>query len=69
MTSDSNSSHKWKDRQHNGQKKKDNWTNNDLQNTIQKIKDRVNYSDSARHSSRAIHPPISELVLKNFINN
>ena len=28
-----------KDRQHNGQKKKDKRTNNDLQNTTQKIKD------------------------------
>jgi hypothetical protein len=30
---------KSKDRQHNGQKKKDNRTNNDLQNTTQKTKD------------------------------
>jgi hypothetical protein len=30
-----------KDRQHNGQKKKDKRKNNDLQNTTQKTKDRV----------------------------
>jgi len=30
-----------KDRQHNGQKKKDKRTNNDLQNNTDKIKDRV----------------------------
>ena len=30
-----------KDRQHNGQKKKNKRTNNDLQNTTQKTKDRV----------------------------
>jgi len=30
-----------KDRQYNDQKKKDNRTNNDLQNTVQKTKDRV----------------------------
>ena len=28
---------KSKDRQHNGPKKKDNWTNNDLQNTQKKL--------------------------------
>ena len=33
--------HKSKDRQHNGQKKKDKRTNNDLQNTTQKTKDRA----------------------------
>ena len=32
---------KSKDRQHNGQKKKDKRTNNDLQNTTHKTKDRV----------------------------
>jgi len=32
---------KWKVRQCNGQKEKDNRTNNDLQNTIQKTKDRT----------------------------
>ena len=32
---------KSKDRQHNGQKKKDKWTNNDLQNTTKKTKDRT----------------------------
>ena len=32
---------KSKDRQHNGQKKKNKRTNNDLQNTTQKTKDRV----------------------------
>ena len=31
-----------KDRQHNGQKKKDKGTNNDLQNTTQITKDRAN---------------------------
>ena len=30
-----------KDRQHNGQKKKDNMTNNDLQNTTHKTKDQI----------------------------
>jgi len=35
-------SRKWKkERQHNGQKKNDKSTNNDLQNTTQKTKDRV----------------------------
>ena len=29
---------KSKDRQHNGPKKKDNWTNNDLENTQKKLK-------------------------------
>jgi hypothetical protein len=32
---------KSKDRQHNGQKNKDKWTNNDLQNITHKTKDRV----------------------------
>ena len=34
-------SRKSKDRQHNGQKKRDKEINNDLQNTIQKTKDRA----------------------------
>ena len=32
---------RWKDRQHNGQKENDKSTNNDLQNTTQKTKDRA----------------------------
>ena len=32
-------SYKSKDREYNGQMKKDKWTNNDLQNTTQKTKD------------------------------
>jgi len=32
---------KLKDRQHNGQKKKDKWTNNDLKKHTHKTKDRV----------------------------
>jgi hypothetical protein len=35
-TADKMSVHKSKDRKHNGQKKKDKRTNNDLQNTMQK---------------------------------
>jgi len=30
--------HKSKDRQHNGQRKNDKWTNNDIHNTMQKTK-------------------------------
>jgi len=33
--------HKSKDRQYNSQNKKDNWTNNDLQSTTQKTRDRA----------------------------
>ena len=46
-----------KDRQNNGQKKKDNGTNSDLQNTTQKTKDRtirnpLNTRDELRSSGR-----------------
>jgi hypothetical protein len=31
------------------------------------LKKKKNYSDSARHPSQGISPPISQIVLKNFI--
>jgi hypothetical protein len=31
------------------------------------LKKKKNYSDSARHPSQDISPPISQIVLKNFI--
>jgi hypothetical protein len=31
------------------------------------LKKKLNYSDSTRHPSQDISPPISQIVLKNFI--
>jgi hypothetical protein len=63
-------SRKSKDRQHNGQKKKDKRTNHDLQNITYKTKDRVTRTPlktegEFRWSGRVVvHAPLVTLLLK-----
>ena len=51
-----------KDRQHNGQKKKDKGTNNDLQNTTQITKDRANPTKNPVMWVKSVLPKSSNLL-------